>query len=77
MEIKVLNKAGQETGRTVTLDEQIFGIEPNDHAIYLDVKQILANKRQGTHSSKERGEVAGSTRKLKSKKGPVLLVQVV
>ncbi|MBL7967377.1 MAG: 50S ribosomal protein L4 [Prolixibacteraceae bacterium] len=69
MEIKVLNKAGQETGRTVTLDEQIFGIEPNDHAIYLDVKQILANKRQGTHSSKERGEVAGSTRKLKKQKG--------
>jgi large subunit ribosomal protein L4 len=69
MEIKVLNKAGQETGRTVTLDEQIFGIEPNDHAIYLDVKQILANKRQGTHSSKERGEVSGSTRKLKKQKG--------
>jgi large subunit ribosomal protein L4 len=69
MEIKVINKAGQETGRTVTLDEQIFGIEPNDHAIYLDVKQILANKRQGTHSSKERGEVAGSTKKLKKQKG--------
>jgi len=69
MEIKVLNKAGEETGRTVTLDEQIFGIEPNDHAIYLDVKQILANKRQGTHSSKERGEVSGSTRKLKKQKG--------
>jgi len=69
MEIKVINKAGQETGRTVTLDEQIFGIEPNDHAIYLDVKQILANKRQGTHSSKERADVAGSTRKLKKQKG--------
>jgi large subunit ribosomal protein L4 len=69
MEIKVLNKAGQETGRTVTLDEQIFGIEPNDHAIYLDVKQILANKRQGTHSSKERADVSGSTRKLKKQKG--------
>ena len=69
MEIKVLNIAGQETGRTVTLDEQIFGIEPSDHAIYLDVKQILANKRQGTHSAKERGEVAGSTRKLKKQKG--------
>lgn len=69
MEIKVLNKAGQETGRTVSLDEQIFGIEPNDHAIYLDVKQILANKRQGTHSSKERAEVAGSTKKLKKQKG--------
>jgi large subunit ribosomal protein L4 len=69
MEIKVLNTAGQETGRTVTLDEQIFGIEPNDHAIYLDVKQILANKRQGTHSSKERADVSGSTRKLKKQKG--------
>lgn len=69
MEIKVLNKAGQETGRTVTLDEQIFGIEPNDHAIYLDVKQILANKRQGTHKSKERGEVSGTTKKLKKQKG--------
>jgi large subunit ribosomal protein L4 len=69
MEIKVLNKAGQETGRTVTLDEQIFGIEPNDHAIYLDVKQILANKRQGTHSSKERGEISGSTKKIKKQKG--------
>ena len=69
MEIKVLNIAGQETGRTVTLDEQIFGIEPNDHAIYLDVKQILANKRQGTHSAKERGEISGSTRKLKKQKG--------
>jgi len=69
MEIKVLNKAGQETGCTVTLDEQIFGIEPNDHAIYLDVKQILANKRQGTHASKERADVAGSTKKLKKQKG--------
>ena len=69
MEIKVLNTAGQETGRTVTLDEQVFGIEPNDHAIYLDVKQILANKRQGTHSSKERADVSGSTRKIKKQKG--------
>ncbi|HZL09875.1 MAG TPA: 50S ribosomal protein L4 [Prolixibacteraceae bacterium] len=69
MEIKVLNTSGQETGRTVTLDEQIFGIEPNDHAIYLDVKQILANKRQGTHSSKERGQISGSTRKIKKQKG--------
>ncbi|MDP3434979.1 MAG: 50S ribosomal protein L4 [Bacteroidota bacterium] len=69
MEIKVINTAGQETGRTVTLDEQIFGIEPNDHAIYLDVKQILANKRQGTHSSKERADISGSTRKLKKQKG--------
>jgi large subunit ribosomal protein L4 len=70
MEIKVLNIAGQETGRTVTLDEQIFGIEPNDHAIYLDVKQILANKRQGTSCSKERADVSGSTRKIKKQKGP-------
>jgi len=69
MEIKVLNTAGQETGRTVTLDEQIFGIEPNDHAIYLDVKQIMANKRQGTSCSKERADVSGSTRKLKKQKG--------
>ena len=69
MEIKVLNTAVEETGRTVTLDEQIFGIEPNDHAIYLDVKQILANKRQGTHSSKERADVSGSTRKIKKQKG--------
>jgi large subunit ribosomal protein L4 len=69
MEIKVLNTAGQETGRTVTLDEQIFGIEPNDHAIYLDVKQILANKRQGTSCSKERADVSGSTRKIKKQKG--------
>jgi len=69
MEIKVLNIAGQETGRTVTLDEQIFGIEPNDHAIYLDVKQILANKRQGTSCSKERADISGSTRKIKKQKG--------
>ncbi len=69
MEVKVINKSGEETGRTVTLDEQIFGIEPNDHAIYLDVKQILANKRQGTHSSKERADISGSTRKLKKQKG--------
>jgi large subunit ribosomal protein L4 len=69
MEIKVLNTAGQDTGRTVSLDEQIFGIEPNDHAIYLDVKQILANKRQGTSCSKERADVSGSTRKIKKQKG--------
>jgi len=69
MEVKILNIAGQETGRTVTLNEQIFGIEPSDHAIYLDVKQYMANKRQGTHKAKERGEVAGSTRKIKRQKG--------
>ena len=69
MELSVLNTSGKETGRKVTLDETIFGIEPSDHAIYLDVKQYLANQRQGTHKSKERGEVSGSTRKLKKQKG--------
>jgi large subunit ribosomal protein L4 len=69
MELSVLNIKGTETGRTVTLNEQIFGIEPNDHAIYLDVKQYMANQRQGTHKSKERGEIAGSTRKIKKQKG--------
>ena len=65
MELAVLNITGAETGKKVTLDDAIFGIEPNDHAIYLDVKQYLANQRQGTHKSKQRNEVAGSTRKLK------------
>jgi len=69
MELNVLSINGTETGRTVTLNEQIFGIEPNDHAIYLDVKQYLANQRQGTHKSKERGEIAGSTKKIKRQKG--------
>jgi large subunit ribosomal protein L4 len=69
MEVAVLNKSGQETGRKVVLDETIFGIEPNDHAIYLDVKQYQANKRQGTHKSEERWEVAYSTRKIKKQKG--------
>ncbi len=69
MEVAVLNKSGQETGRKIILDETIFGIEPNDHAIYLDVKQHQANKRQGTHKSKERWEVAYSTRKIKKQKG--------
>ena len=69
MEISVLNINGQETGRKVTLNEAIFGIEPNDHVIYLDVKQFLANQRQGTHKSKERSEVSGSTRKLGRQKG--------
>lgn len=69
MEIAILNTSGQQTGKTVTLKDEIFGIEPNDHAIYLDVKQHLANKRQGTHKSKQRNEVAGSTRKLKRQKG--------
>lgn len=69
MEIAVLNIAGKETGRKVKLENSIFGIEPNDHAIYLDVKQHQANGRQGTHKSKERGEIAGSTRKIKRQKG--------
>ena len=64
MELSVLNINGQETGRKVTLNESIFGIEPNDHVIYLDVKQYLANQRQGTAKAKERSEVSGSTRKL-------------
>ena len=66
MEINVLNINGQETGRKVELNEAIFGIEPNDHVLYLDVKQYLANQRQGTHKSKERSEISGSTRKLPS-----------
>lgn len=69
MEVAVLNKGGQETGRKVALNDSIFAIEPNDHAIYLDVKQYLANQRQGTHKSKERWEVAYSTRKIKKQKG--------
>jgi large subunit ribosomal protein L4 len=69
MEVTVLNTAGQETGKKIKLKNSIFGIEPNDHAIYLDVKQILAKKRQGTHKSKERGEIIGSTRKIKRQKG--------
>lgn len=69
MELAVYNISGKETGRKVSLNEAIFAIEPNDHAIYLDVKQYLANKRQGTHKSKERNEIAGSTRKIKRQKG--------
>ncbi|PIF05742.1 MAG: 50S ribosomal protein L4 [Draconibacterium sp.] len=69
MELNVLNKEGKNTGRKVTLNDQVFGIEPNDHAIYLDVKQYMANKRQGTHKSKERAEIVGSTRKIKRQKG--------
>lgn len=69
MELSVLNIEGKDTGRKVTLNDHIFGVEPNDHAIYLDVKQYLTNQRQGTHKSKERGEVSGSTRKLKKQKG--------
>lgn len=69
MELNVVNIQGQETGRKVQLPDAVFGIEPNDHAIYLDVKQYLANNRQGTHKSKERAEIAGSTRKIKKQKG--------
>ena len=69
MELSVLNIEGKDTGRNVTLNDQIFGIEPNDHAIYLDVKQYMANQRQGTHKSKERGDITGSTRKIKKQKG--------
>ncbi len=69
MELTVLNIDGKDTGRKVNLDDSIFGVKPNDHAIYLDSKQYLANRRQGTHKSKERGEIAGSNRKLKRQKG--------
>ena len=69
MEVSVLNIKGQETGRKVTLNEAIFGIEPNDHVLYLDVKQYLAAQRQGTAKSKERSELSGSTRKLCRQKG--------
>jgi len=69
MELSILNIKGEDTGRKVSLNDTIFGIEPNDHAIYLDVKQYLANQRQGTHSSKGRSQLSGSTRKLGKQKG--------
>lgn len=69
MEVKVLDINGKETGRTVELSESVFGIEPNQHAIYLDVKRYLAAQRQGTHKAKERAEITGSTRKIKKQKG--------
>lgn len=69
MEVSVVNISGKATSKKVSLNDAIFGIEPNDHAIYLDVKQYLANQRQGTHKSKERNEVSGSTKKLKRQKG--------
>jgi len=69
MELSVLNIKGEDTGRKVTLSDAVFGAEPNQHAMYLDVKQYLANQRQGTHKSKERAEVAGSTKKIKKQKG--------
>lgn len=69
MELTIYNTKGEKTNRTITLNDSIFGIDPNDHAIYLDTKQYLANQRQGTHSSKEKSTVSGSTRKLKRQKG--------
>ena len=69
MEVSVLNINGENTGRKVTLDESIFGIEPNEHVVYMAVRQYLANQRQGTHKSKERSEISGSTRKLGRQKG--------
>ena len=69
MQVAVLNITGEDTGRKVTLNDSVFAIEPNEHVVYLDVKQYLANKRQGTHKSKERSEVSGSTRKLHKQKG--------
>ena len=69
MELIVLNTEGKETAKKVTLNDEIVGIEPNDHAIYLDVKQYLANQRQGTHKTKEKWEITGSTRKLRKQKG--------
>src|SRR5258705_12023694 len=68
MEVAIVNISGKETGKKVKLDSKIFGIEPNDHAIYLDVKQYLANQRQGTHKSKERAEISRTTKKLKRQK---------
>ncbi|MDC8005579.1 50S ribosomal protein L4 [Aureisphaera galaxeae] len=69
MKVAVLDKNGKDTGRKADLSKDVFGIEPNNHAVYLDVKQYLANQRQGTHKSKERGEITGSTRKIKKQKG--------
>ena len=69
MELAVLDKTGKDTGRKVTLSDSVFGVEPNEHTVYLDVKQYLANQRQGTHNSKERNEIVGSTKKLKKQKG--------
>ncbi|MES2388539.1 MAG: 50S ribosomal protein L4 [Bacteroidota bacterium] len=69
MQLQVLNKNGQETGRTVSLSDAVFGVNPNEHAVWLDVKQYLANQRQGTHKSKERAEINATTKKLKKQKG--------
>ena len=75
MKVAVIDIQGKDTGRKVELSKDVFGIEPNNHAIYLDVKAHLANKRQGTHQAKERGEIVGSTRKIKNKREQVLHVQ--
>ena len=69
MKLKIYDAKGKATDKSVNLSKDVFGIEPNDHAIYLDVKQHLANKRQGTHKAKERSEIAGSTKKIKKQKG--------
>ncbi len=69
MDLSIVKNSGEDTGRKAQLSQEIFGIEPNDHAIYLDVKHYLANQRQGTHKSKERAEITGSTRKIKKQKG--------
>jgi large subunit ribosomal protein L4 len=69
MRVKIIDIQGKDTGKTVTLNKEVFEVEPNDHAIYLDVKQHMANKRQGTHKAKERSDVAGSRRKIKKQKG--------
>jgi large subunit ribosomal protein L4 len=69
MKVAIVDINGKETGRTVALDKAIFGVEPNEHALYLDVKQYLAHQRQGTHKAKERAEIVGSTRKIKRQKG--------
>lgn len=69
MELSVLNTSGKDTGKKVTLTDTVFAVEPNDHAIYLDVKQYLANQRQGTHAAKERADIVGSTKKIKRQKG--------
>jgi large subunit ribosomal protein L4 len=69
MNLPVLTKSGEETGRKTSLSKDIFGIDPNDHAIYLDIKRIMANRRQGTHKTKERADISGSTRKIKKQKG--------
>jgi ribosomal protein L4 len=77
MKVAVLDIKGNDTGRKAELSKEVFAIEPNNHAVYLDVKQYLANQRQGTHKAKERAEIAGSTRKIKSKKEQERRVQVV